>query len=155
MAGRKYEPEEIVADVVVYRRVQIGNSRFLRDLEFTAEFFVLALEHPGPAQPVDRAAFRRCHEPGTRIVRDTRLRPPFKRRDERILCEILGQTDVTHDARKAGDELCGLDPPDRIYHAVGFRNRHARKLVLRERKPPVSEGLPEQAQCLRSYPMQL
>ena len=47
---------------------------------------------------------RRGHEPGARVVRDARLRPLLERGDERVLREILGQADVAHDAREAGDE---------------------------------------------------
>jgi hypothetical protein len=39
----------------------------------------------------------RGHQPGARVVRDARLRPLLQRRDERLLREVLGEGDVTHD----------------------------------------------------------
>src|SRR6266852_976051 len=64
------------------------------------------------------------HEPGTRVVRDARLRPPFERGDERLLREVLGQSDVAHDSRESGDEPRRLDPPDRVDRAMGVGSRH-------------------------------
>ncbi len=60
----------------------------------------------------------RGHEPGARIVRDTRLGPPLERCHERVLGEILRQADVAHDPRQAGDERRGLDPPDSLDRAL-------------------------------------
>jgi hypothetical protein len=34
------------------------------------------------------------------------------------LRQVLGKTNVTHDARENGDELCLLDPPDRVDGAM-------------------------------------
>ena len=53
---------------------------------------------------VDRAVLRGGHEPGARVVRDARLRPLLERGDERVLRELLGEADVAHDPREAGDE---------------------------------------------------
>src|SRR3989475_9598767 len=57
------------------------------------------------------------HEPGARIVRDARLRPALERGDERVVRQVLGETDVAGDAREPGDELGGLDPPHGIDRA--------------------------------------
>ena len=80
-----------------------GTAISLR-LELAAELLVLALEQRVAAQQIDRAMLRRGHEPGAWIVRDARLRPLLERGDERVLRELLGQADVAHDAREAGDE---------------------------------------------------
>jgi len=42
------------------------------------------------------------------------------------LRQVLGKTNVTHDTRENGDELCLLDPPDRVDGAmcIGDRLRH-------------------------------
>src|SRR2546427_3525880 len=44
------------------------------------------------------------HEPSARIVRDARLRPALERDDERVLRQVLGQTDVAGDPGEPGDE---------------------------------------------------
>src|SRR5271170_1641382 len=77
------------------------------------------------------------HEPGARVVRDARLRPLFERGDESILSEVLGETDIAHDSRQAGDEPRRLDPPDCVDGAMSagshcYRSHHA---SIHERKP--------------------
>ena len=58
------------------------------------------------------------------IVRDARLGPLFERGDQSVLREILGEADVAHDPREAGDEPGRLDPPDRVDGAMGVGSRH-------------------------------
>ena len=101
-----------------------GAASLLLGLELVAELLVLALEQLVPAQQVDRAMLRGGHEPGARVVRDARLRPLLERGDERVLRELLGQADVAHDPREAGDEPGRLDPPDRVDRAMGIGSRH-------------------------------
>src|SRR2546426_3049175 len=64
------------------------------------------------------------HEPRAWVVRDARLRPLLECGDESILCEVLGETDVTHDPRKTCDELGRLDPPNRFDGAMPIGSRH-------------------------------
>ena len=85
---------------------------------------MLSLRGLAASQDIERAIFRRGHEPCPRIVRDARLRPPLERRDERVLCELFGQTDVAHHAREAGDEP-GLDAPHGVDRAMGVPGHHA------------------------------
>src|SRR5437899_6660958 len=85
---------------------------------------MLAFENLIPAKVVDRAVFRRGHEPGAWPVRDARLRPRFERRDESVLREFLGKADVAHDARKAGDDSGRLDSPDCVNRAMCVSSRH-------------------------------
>ena len=105
MAGREHETQQVVADVVVEGRVEVrrgraparprARGRAPRALRSSSLF---------AAEQVDRAMLGGGHEPGARVVRDARLRPLLERGDERILREILGETDVAHDPREAGDE---------------------------------------------------
>jgi hypothetical protein len=127
VTGREHEAEEVVADVIVDRSVEIGHDRLLTGLDLAAELLVLAFEDPSPAQPVDRAVLRGRHEPGARVVRDSRLRPPLERGEKSVLREILGKTDVAHDPRQPGDEPGRLDPPDRVDRAVRVGGRHGRQ----------------------------
>ena len=129
MAGGEHEAQQVVADVVVERGVEIRHGHLLLRLELVAELLVLALEQLAPAQQVDRAMLGGGHEPGARVVRDARLRPLLERGDQRVLRELLGQADVAHDPREAGDEPGRLDPPDRVDRAVGVGSRHGYQSV--------------------------
>ena len=116
MAGDEDEAQEIVADLVVERRVEVG----LRGrLELPAELLVLAGEERRPAELVDRPVLGRGHQPGSRTLRDARPRPPLERGDEGVLGQVLGQADVPHEPREAGDQPGRLDPPDRLDRAMG------------------------------------
>jgi hypothetical protein len=64
------------------------------------------------------------HEPGTRLVRDARGRPPLERGDQGVLREILGQPNVADDPRETGDEPGGFDPPNRVDRTMGIGSRH-------------------------------
>ena len=48
-------------------------------------------------------------------------RPLLQRGDERVLRELLGEPDVAHHPRQAGDQARGLDPPDRLDGALRWR----------------------------------
>lgn len=56
------------------------------------------------AQVVERAALGGGGEPGARVVGHAVARPVLQRRDQRILCQLLGHADVAHDARDDGDD---------------------------------------------------
>ena len=75
MAGDEYEAQEVIADVIVERGVEIWHSRLLPGLQFAAKLLVLALKPLVSAEHVDRTVLRGSHEPGARIIWDTRLRP--------------------------------------------------------------------------------
>ena len=70
MAGGEDEAEEVVSDVVVDGRLQIGGGHVLPGLELAAELLVLALGHLAATQPVEGPVLRGGHEPGARVVRD-------------------------------------------------------------------------------------
>jgi hypothetical protein len=50
-------------------------------------------------------------------IRNAVARPLLERRDEGVLRDLLGQPDVTQQARERGDETRALDPPDRLDRA--------------------------------------
>jgi hypothetical protein len=135
MAGREHEAQEVVADVVVDRGFEIRHRRLQPGKGRSTELLVLALEQLAPAQPVDRAIPGGGHEPGARVVRNARLRPPFERHHESVLRELLGQADVAHHPRQAGDEPGRLDPKDRFDGAMGVGSRHGcRTLSQRDQR---------------------
>src|SRR5690242_13137931 len=86
---------------------------------------MLALEQFASAQEIDGPMLCGCHEPGTRVARDTRLRPLFERGDQSVLCELLGKTDIANDAREAGDEPGRLDPPDCVDRPMCIATGHS------------------------------
>src|SRR5713226_8437139 len=125
MTGREHEAQEVVADLIVDRGVEIRLGHLLLGLEPATELLLLALEQRTPAQQVDPTTPRDGHEPGAWVVRDARLRPLLERGDERVLREILGKTDIAHDPRETGDEPRRLDPPDRVDGAMRIGSRHS------------------------------
>src|ERR1043166_2670421 len=124
MTGGEDQAQQVVADVIVQRGVEVRHGQLLLDLELATELLVLALEHLASTQPVDRAILRGGHEPGARVVRNARLRPLLQCGDECVLRELLGKTDVSHDPRQAGDDPRRLDPPNRVDRAMGIGSRH-------------------------------
>ena len=141
MAGHEHEAQQVVADVVVEGGIEIRRGPISFRLELAAELLVFSLDQLGPAQPVDRAMLRSGHEPGARVVGDARDRPPLERDDKRILRKLLGNTDVAHDPREAGDEPRLLDPPDCVDRAMGIGSRHGSRLD-QLRPPAQPEALP-------------
>jgi hypothetical protein len=89
MAGYEYEPEQVVANVIVDRGFQISHGGLLPGIDFASELFVFTLEKFCAAEGVNGAMLRRGHEPGARIIRDARLWPTFESGDECVLCEIF------------------------------------------------------------------
>ena len=85
---------------------------------------MLAFEKFIPAKVIDRAVLRRGHQPGAGVIRDARLRPLFECGNESVLRELFGNTDIAHNARKAGDNSGRLNPPDRVDRAMCVGSRH-------------------------------
>ena len=69
MAGREHEAQQVIADVVVDRGVEVGRVELPLD-ELATELLLFAIEPLLAAKRVDRPMLRRAHEPGARIVRD-------------------------------------------------------------------------------------
>src|SRR5205823_6132445 len=117
IAGDEHEAQQVVADGIVDCGVEI-RPPVPTDLDLVPELLVLTVEHLAAAQLVDRAMLRGGHEPGSRVVRDTRLGPALERYDERVLCQVLGQADVAGDPSEPGDQPGGLDAPHRVDRVV-------------------------------------
>src|SRR5881296_1351376 len=124
MAGDEHEAEQVVADVIVDRGVEIRQRRLALRLELVPELLVLAIEHLAAAQLVDRPMLRGGHQPGARVVRYARRGPALERRDERVMSQVLRHTYVAHHPRERGDQLRRLDPPDGVDRLMGLGCRH-------------------------------
>ena len=85
---------------------------------------MLALQHRASAEVIDSTMLGGAHEPGARIVRDARLGPLLERREESILCEILGKPDIAHNSREAGDEPGRYHPPDGVNRPMCIGSSH-------------------------------
>lgn len=119
MTGGEHQAQQVIADVVVERIVEIRHGRFLLPGgEFTAQLLVFAFEQFTAAQMVERAVFGGGHQPGARIVRDARLRPALEGGDQSVLREFLGEADVAQQPRERGDDARRLDAPHRVDGAV-------------------------------------
>ena len=130
MTGDEHQAKEIVADVVVDRRVEVRHGHLLPGLQLVPHLLMLALEHLAPAQQIDRPMLGRGHEPGARLVGNAGLGPLLQRGDQRILRQVLGDTDIAHDPGEAGDEPGRLDPPDGVDRSVGIGSRHGYNLAI-------------------------
>ncbi len=122
MARGEDEPEEIVAQIVVERRVQIERRLFV---ELAPQRRVLGLRELPMTHPIDGAILRRGHEPRAGLVGDARLRPSLERQHQRVLRQLLGEPHVAHDAREARDEPRRLDA-EHGGDGVVSRGRHGR-----------------------------
>jgi hypothetical protein len=143
VAAREHEAQQIVADVVVERGVEVRRRRVALELEHVAELLVLAVDALPAAQLVERAVLRGGHEPRAGALGQARARPRLERRDERVLRELLGAADVAGEAREAGDEPGGLDAEDRVDRAGGGLLGHdaigaPRRAAARIRAPRAS-----------------
>src|SRR5439155_21321506 len=99
------------------------------------------LEPFSTTKVVDRAMLRGAHEPAGRVVRHAGLRPLLEGRDQRVLGQLLGEADITHDAGEAGDELGGLNPPDSVDRSMNVGRCHdPAPLMLSEAKHPRPRG---------------
>ena len=125
VAGREDEAQEIVVERIVDLGLEIGVLDLAVDLDLAPQFPRLSLVDLGSAQAIDRPVLGRAHEPGARVVRDARLRPLLESGNERLLRQVLGDTDVAHDPRQAGDQTRRLDPPNGIDRTVDIARRHA------------------------------
>ncbi len=124
MAGGEHQAQQVVADVVVERRLQVRPRLVLQGLELAAQFLVLAVQHLATAHHVDGAATGDRHQPCARIVGHARVGPPFQRRHQCILGQLFGDADIAHDPRQPGDQPGLLDPPDGADRAMDVSRRH-------------------------------
>src|SRR6266581_7038516 len=133
MAGDEHEAQEVVADVVVHAIDQGGfvvrRRHLLLELHLAGQLFVLALEELVAAEVIERAVLGGGHEPGARVVRNARPGPGLERGEEGVLRELLGEADVAHHPREAGDHFGRLYLPDRVDRGMSRGSRHCVPVV--------------------------
>ena len=114
VARREDQPQQVIAHIVIQRRVEIRRGVLLARLHLVADLLVLVIDQLVAAEVIDAAALGDRHQPRAGIARDAFGRPLLERRDQRILREIFGEADVARHARQRGDQLRRLDLPDRV-----------------------------------------
>jgi len=129
MAGDEYQPQQIVANIVIHGSSEVGDCIFTLG-EFAAENLVLAVDQCPSAEVVDGAMFRRGHQPGARILGDARFRPLLKSGNQCVLCEFLGNPNVAYDSSQPGNYAGRLDSPNgfdsvmRLGSCHSYRSQH-------------------------------
>ena len=88
-----------------------------------AQLAELTVQPFPPAEMIDGAVLCGGHQPRAWVARHTSAGPLLQRGDQRILRKFLGKTDVADDPGETADNLCGLDPPDRINRRVRVGSR--------------------------------
>ena len=125
MAGDEHEAQQVVADVVVDRGVEVRRRRLLPDLELATELLVLALEQLAARRSWSIArcfAVAMSQAPGLSGTPDSGHCSSAA--TSASCARSSASADVAHDAREAGDEPGGLDPPDRVDRAMRIGSRH-------------------------------
>src|SRR6267142_4149435 len=120
MTGNENEAEEVVANGVVDRCVEIGHGPLLLHLKLAAEFFMFALEKFVAAPVIDGAMLRGGHQPSAGIIWDAGAGPLLEGGYQSVLGEFFGDADVADDASQAGDDAGRLDAPDGVDGAMGI-----------------------------------
>ena len=108
VAGGEYKAQEIVANLIVERGIEIGLRRVLLNLKLITELLVLSFEQLVAAEKIDRSMLRGGHEPGAGVFRDAGFGPLIERRNEGLR-EVLGDAEVAHHAgRPAISFACSI-----------------------------------------------
>jgi len=123
VAGGEHQAEQVVAGVTVERGLE-RRQRVGLVAGDVAELLVAALGDARAPQPVDRAVLGGRHQPGPGVGGHAGFRPALERGDQRVLGELLGESDVTHHAREPGDHPRRLDPPHGVDRTMGVLGGH-------------------------------
>ena len=115
---RKDQSEQIVADIVVNRCVEIGCVVSVGCVRILAQHLVLLLDQGTTTEQIDRAILCSRHEPCARIVWNARRGPPFERDHQCVLRKIFGGANIADHTRQAGNQSRRLDAPHRVDRTV-------------------------------------
>ena len=144
MAGDEHEPQQVVADVVVERRVEIGHGRsLLRPRARGRARSCLRSSSALRRKQVDRAVLRGGHEPGAGIVRHARLAATARARRRARPARGPRRAPTSRTMRASPAISFGrFDPPDRVDRAMCVGSRHGhRSHHLRSRKPQCGSAI--------------
>jgi len=125
VARREHEAQQVVAHVIVERRIEARGRIREQRVDFAADLGFLPLVELAMTDAVDGAIAGRGHEPGPGVLRDAAVGPLFHCGDEGVLRELFSLAHVAHHARELCNEAGGLDAPDRFDGLVEIGGRHA------------------------------
>ena len=115
MAGGEEQPEQIIGDRVGQVVVDGGHRVVLRfggvPVREQSELGGQVLTAP---VPVGGQVLRRAHQPGRRVIGDAVARPLGQGDHQGVLGQIFSGGEVAGDPGERGDQVAGLDPPDRL-----------------------------------------
>src|SRR6185437_7310435 len=118
MTGSENETEEVVANVVIERFVDLGRESFVFGLKFSGKLLVFLLKTAVAAKLVDGAALSDSHQPCPGVIGHARRGPLFEGRHERVLREVFGQAHIVDHPREPRNESWGFDAPDCVNRAM-------------------------------------
>src|SRR6266849_3270039 len=127
MTGDEHKAQQVVTDVIVERGFEIRHECLLPGIVLATKLLVLALQELGAAKEINGTMLGGGHEPGTWVLRDTRLLPLLERGDEGILGKILGKADIAHDPNETADEPGRFDSPDGVNRAMDIGGGHSHR----------------------------
>ena len=125
MTGDEHQAQQIVADVVVERGVEIGRGALLlrpRARSPSSSCLRSSACCGGSRSMARCLAVAMSQAPGLSGTPDSGHCSSAA--TQRILRQVLGQADIAHHPGEAGDEPRRLDPPDRVDGAMGVGSRH-------------------------------
>ncbi len=85
VTGYEDEAQEVVADIIVERGIEIRHGHLLLRLKLATQLRVLKLETLVAPPEIDSAILGGGHQPRTRIVWNSGVRPLLERGDESVL----------------------------------------------------------------------
>ena len=145
MAGGEDQPQQLIADIVVKRGIEIGHDLLLL-LQIPRDHVVLVRQHLAAAQMIQRPALGGRHQPCAGLFGNAGRRPMFERRDQGFLGQVLGQRHVAQHPRQTGDQPRLLVAPDGKDGAMDVGGHHGRRPCPRcarlKRRPSHPPGTP-------------
>jgi hypothetical protein len=109
MAGQEDESEDVVLDVVDLG-IEVGHIRLL-PATGVLELRELVVKGLAAPEVIDGSPLGDGHQPPRRVLRYAGCRPLFERGHERVLRQVLGESDITRHPREGADEAGRVGPP--------------------------------------------
>ena len=106
---RKIESEDVVLDVVDLG-VEVGHVRLLPTTG-VLELRELVMKDVGAPEVIDGSSLGDGHQPPAGFSGTPARRPLLERGHERVLRQVLGESDITRHPREGADEAGRVGPP--------------------------------------------
>src|SRR5262249_17087260 len=115
MTANKHHSQAVILDFLSERRRPVGGGIVL--FQQTDHFGFLVANNLLPSNVVNREILRDLHDPGSRILRNSVVRPSLERPGKRFLDQILRQVETINpkNARQPGNQLSPF-MPEKMFH---------------------------------------